>query len=390
MGSAMSKRLRLYGLCFVVWVLVGLFFFSQDLTRKLASGEPTPWWHYLISWLIGSSLLALLTPTVFWLARRFAFERRNWPVRLLQHLLLGIAFTLIQLGVEGILLWGIGVFPAYMKTPVAAIIFLLIIGFHQTFLTYWTLLGLQYAWQYYRRYQEREKEALRLELRASELQSQLTQAQLGALKMQLQPHFLFNTLNAITVLVRQRKSLEAEHTIAQFSDLLRLLLEDVDSQEIPLRRELTYLKLYLSIEQVRFHDRLRVEIVTDPTTLDANVPHMILQPIVENAIRHGIGRSSSAGHILIQASQEENGLQIVVKDDGPGLPTGFIGRGHGIGLTNTRARLQQLYGEAAHLELASGEKAGTIATILLPYRPAGTAADWEPLASYELEDADRG
>jgi two-component system, LytTR family, sensor kinase len=252
-----------------------------------------------------------------------------------------------------------------MKTPIAAIVFLLIIGFHETVLTYWMLIGIQHAWQYYRRYQEREKEALRLELRASELQTQLTQAQLGALKMQLQPHFLFNTLNAITVLIRQRKSLEAERTIAQFSDLLRLVLEDVDSQEVPLRRELTFLKLYLSIEEVRFQDRLRVETVIDPATLDANVPHMILQPIVENAIRHGIGRSSSAGRIVIRSFRSTDGLQIAVEDDGPGLPPDFSTRDHGVGLANTRARLRQLYGDAAELRFHSGEKVGTIVTIVL-------------------------
>jgi two-component system LytT family sensor kinase len=383
----MTKQMRLYALCFVVWIFFGLFLLTQDLTRKFFSGEPTPWWHYLVSWLIGSSLLALLTPTVFWLARRLAFERRKWPVRLVQHLLLSIAFALVQLGGEGGILHALGVFPGYMKTFPAAVIFLLIIGFHQTVLTYWMLIGIQHAWQYYRRYQEREKEALRLELRASELQSQLTQAQLGALKMQLQPHFLFNTLNAITVLVRQRKSLEAEHTIAQFSDLLRLVLDDVDSQEIPLRRELTFLKLYLSIEEVRFQDRLRVEIETEPATLDANVPHMILQPIVENAIRHGIGRSSSAGHIVIQSFRSDDQLQIIVKDDGPGLPPDFSIRGDGIGLANTRARLRELYGTAAQLKLDSGLAGGTIVTILLPYHCTELAAE-EPLA-YELEDADR-
>jgi sensor histidine kinase YesM len=367
----MSKQLRLYGLCFVVWILLGLFLLSQDLARKLFSGERTPWWHYMISWMVGSLLLGLWTPTIFWLARRFPFERRRWPLRSLQHLLLSIAFGLLQLGVQGTILHALGIFPMYMKTPIAAIVFLLIIGFHETVLTYWMLIGIQHAWQYYCRYQEGEKEALRLELRASELQSQLTQAQLGALKMQLQPHFLFNTLNAITVLIRQRKSLEAERTIAQFSDLLRLVLEDVDSQEVPLRRELTFLKLYLSIEEVRFQDRLRVETVIDPATLDANVPHMILQPIVENAIRHGIGRSSSAGRIVIRSSQSSEGLQIAVEDDGPGLPPDFSSRDHGVGLANTRARLRQLYGDAAELRFHSGEKVGTIVTIVLCSGMAG-------------------
>jgi LytS/YehU family sensor histidine kinase len=128
-------------------------------------------------------------------------------------------------------------------------------------------------------------------------------ARLNALKMQLQPHFLFNTLNAITVLVRQQKGKDAEQMLGHLSDLLRGVLEDVDVQEVSLRRELEYLQLYLAIEQVRFPDRLRVEVSADPATQEASVPQLILQPIVENAIRHGIGRSSSAGRILISASK---------------------------------------------------------------------------------------
>src|SRR5262249_20097228 len=157
---------------------------------------------------------------------------------------------------------------------------------------------------------------------ASELQAQLMRAQLSALKMQLQPHFLFNTLNAIMVLVRQQKGRQAEETLARLSDLLRWVLDDVDTQEVPLRRELEYLQLYLAIEEVRFQDRLRVEIDADPLVLDAAVPHMGLQPIVENAVRHGIGRSLKAGRIHICASRVNGTLEVKVKDDGPGLPPG--------------------------------------------------------------------
>jgi LytS/YehU family sensor histidine kinase len=162
-------------------------------------------------------------------------------------------------------------------------------------LTYWSILGAQCTYGWYRRYEERRQEALRLELRSSQLERQLAEAHLSALKMQLHPHFLFNTLNTIMVLVRQQKGREAEEMLARLSDLLRCVLDDVQAQEVPLSRELEYLQLYLSIEQVRFQDRLRVDIAADPEVLDAALPHMALQPIVENAIRHGIGRSSTAG-----------------------------------------------------------------------------------------------
>lgn len=206
--------------------------------------------------------------------------------------------------------------------------------------------------------------------------------------MQLQPHFLFNTLNAIVVLVRQRKAREAEQTIALFSDLLRLVLADVDTQEVPLHRELEYLRLYLAIEQVRFQDRMRVELQPESATLDASVPHMCLQPIVENAIRHGIGASSSAGRISIHSQLSLNQLLISVQDDGPGLPPGFSPRQYGIGLANTQARLEQLYGSAAQLVIQSAADGGTLVTMALPYRPL-TAAREEDWSAYELEDADR-
>jgi two-component system, LytTR family, sensor kinase len=170
------------------------------------------------------------------------------------------------------------------------------------------------------------------------------------------------------VLVRQQKGREAEEMLSRLSDLLRCVLDDVDSQEVPLRRELEYVQLYLSIEEVRFQDRLQIEIAAAPEILDAAVPHMILQPIVENAIRHGIGRSSSAGRIRISAYRMKATLEMKVEDDGPGLAPPGAGQTHGIGLTNTRARLNQLYGDAATLSVESGEENGVAATISLPCR----------------------
>jgi sensor histidine kinase YesM len=264
---------------------------------------------------------------------------------------------------------------------------LTVLSLHQNIITYWFILGIQYAFQYYRKYQEREKDALRLELRTSELQAQLVQAQLSALKMQLQPHFLFNTLNAIVVLVRQQRGREAEETLALLGDLLRCVLEDVEAQEVPLRRELEYLQLYLAIEQVRFKDRLRVEVAADPAVLDAAVPHMGLQPIVENAIRHGIGRKSSAGKLQIQAARVGQSVQVTVRDDGPGFPPADPSRTPGIGLANTRARLQQLYGDAGRLIVENGEQGGAVVTMVVPYRLAPGCSETEMMATHALDHA---
>jgi two-component system, LytTR family, sensor kinase len=394
MERALKRDLRNYPLYFLIWTVIGFFFFSQGLTQKFFSRDPTPWWHYLISWLVGVYLWALLMPGFLWLGRRFPIERRNWVRRVALHVLLGVAVSLFQLIMESAILTRLRVFPTVMDTFVSTFAFLLVIGFHQGVMTYWSVLGVQYGIGYYQNYQERKQEALRLELRASELQSQLVRSQLGALKMQLQPHFLFNTLNAIMVLVRQRKSKEAEQTLAHLSDLLRCVLEDVESQEVPLRRELEYLQLYLSIEQVRFQDRLQVEISADPATLDAAVLQMVLQPVVENAIRHGVGKSSSAGKVKISAMRVKDTLELRVQDDGPGFSAdGSIENqliaSQRIGLANTRARLKQLYGEQARLTTGNAQPHGAVVTITLPYHAVPRTFETEVMELHALHDANR-
>ncbi|HLK62711.1 MAG TPA: histidine kinase [Bryobacteraceae bacterium] len=389
MSTTLQRRLRNLGWYFLVWTLVAIYFFSQGLVQKAASHDPNPWWHYLLSWLAGAYISALLTPVILWLAARVPISRRNWVRPAVLHLLLSIVFSLLSLAVESFVLPMMHVFPDLMKTPLITFIVLLTIGFHQNVLTYWAILAIHYGTAYYRKYQEREKQALRLERDAAELKERLTRAQLSALKMQLQPHFLFNTLNAIMVLVRQQRGREAEETLGLLGDLLRCVLDDVEAQEVPLRRELHYLELYLSIEQVRFQDRLRIEISAEPAILEAAVPHMGLQPIVENAIRHGIGRSSSAGRIRIEAVRDHEALVLTVRDDGPGLPPSGVPTGHGIGLANTRARLQQLYGEAGQLAVENEEPRGTAVTMRLPFHIAEGHSE-EIMEVHAVNDADRG
>ncbi|HKF06923.1 MAG TPA: histidine kinase [Candidatus Sulfotelmatobacter sp.] len=385
MGNAFKRDLRNYPLYFLLWTVLGLFYFSQGLTQRLRFNDPTPWWHYLVAWLLGVYVWALLTPAILWLGRRFTVERRNRLWRIALHLLLSAAFSVFELSLESVLYSRLHLFPS-MRDFRGAFVQLLLVGFHGGILNYWIVLGIQWAVLYYRGYQERSSEVLKFELRASELQSQLMSAQLNALKMQLQPHFLFNTLNAITVLVRQQKSKDAEQMLGHLSDLLRGVLEDVDAQEVSLRRELEYLQLYLAIEQVRFPDRLRVEISADPATQQAAVPQLILQPIVENAIRHGIGRSSSAGRILISASKIDGTMELRVQDDGPGLSPRDRADDQGIGLANTRARLQQLYGQDARLEIENCDRGGVVVTMNIPFHqfPAEIGRTYAP------DNADRG
>jgi sensor histidine kinase YesM len=389
MVNSLKHNLRRYAIYFLAWTVVGVFFFTQGFMQKLFSGDPNPSWHYLVSWLTGVYIWALLTPVILWAGRRFPLERRNWLRRTALHLSFSVAFTIFQLALESVVLSWIGVFPSLMEGVLSAFVFLMLIGFHSGIFNYFIVLGIQAGLRYYRQYQEREREALRLELRATELQSQLMRAQLGALKMQLQPHFLFNTLNAIMSLVRQRRGEQAEEMLARLSDLLRCVLEDVEAQEVPLRRELEYLRLYLYIEQARFQDRLKVEISADPAILDAALPQMGLQPIVENAIRHGIGRSSAAGLIRIGASRVNDRLELRVQDDGPGFPVVDSSPDGGIGLSNTKERLRQLYGAEANLKIENAKQGGAVVTMTLPYHVAPGNLEMEALETHAIDHADR-
>jgi two-component system, LytTR family, sensor kinase len=365
---------------FLVWTLLGLFFFTQGLTQKILWDHPTPVWQYLVFWLSVMYVWAFLTPVVLRVGSRFPIEGSEGGNRLLRiafHLLLGTGISIFHVACVSFILSQAGVFSYMYKGFFGAFFVLMTLLFHWGLFIYFALLSIQYGIRYYRRYQERERQALRLEIQASELKTQLTSAQLSALKMQLQPHFLFNTLNAIMVLVRQQNGARAEEMLAHLSDLLRCVLEDVEAQEVPLHRELEYLQLYLSIERMRFEDRLRVEISAEPTTLNAALPQLGLQPIVENAIRHGIGRSSTSGLIRIDASRVDDRLKLRVQDDGPGFRLSPListasdserALFEGIGLANTRARLHQLYGSEASLMIENSQQGGAVVTMTLPYR----------------------
>ncbi len=230
------------------------------------------------------------------------------------------------------------------------------------FLSFGFLVVACHAYDYYRLSIEREK-------RAVQLQVQLTEAKLDALKMQMHPHFLFNTLNAITVLVDENPG-AAKTTLSYLSDLLRLSLENVGTQEVPLSREMEFLDYYLRIQKIRYGDRLSVRRDIPPDTLEAAVPYLILQPLVENALKHGIDMLPGPGTITISSERENGRLVLRVSDAGPGRrDTHAPAPGAGLGLANTRSRLAQLYGDDQSVEMAPGAGGvGTNVTISIPYR----------------------
>jgi len=233
-------------------------------------------------------------------------------------------------------------------------------------IVYLAVLAAGFAREYFRRYQTRKEQAIRLQAHAAQLQAQLAEARMTALRMQINPHFLFNTLHAISTLV-ERDPRGVRRMVARLSELLRHTLDGGAEPEVRLEEEFEFLRRYLEIMQVRFQGRLETELAADPAILGALVPNLILQPLVENAIKHGTGELMGTGRIEVGARREGDRLTLTVRDNGPGLrdPEGAVAEG--VGLRNTRARLEELYGGEQSLSLRPAEGGRVVAEIRLPY-----------------------
>jgi len=331
-----------------LWTVYAFFSASQNFMSRAYSGEM----HFMPSLKfagLDSYLWAALTPVAFLLAGRLVLRRGNWWWAAPALLLAGVAIGIVHLAVFVRLLPLIGYQSTFRARQTV-----LVTKLHSDVLTCWTLFAMRHGIEYYRRYRVRE-------LAASQLQAKLAVAQLEVLKMQLQPHFLFNTLHAISALM-YRDVEGADRMVTRLSDFLRLTLDSAGVQEVALKREMEYLDKYLEIEQVRFGDRLEVRRAIEPGTLDLLVPNLVLQPLVENAVRHGIAPRSSGGRIDVIVNESGGTLVIEVCDDGPGVSD----IREGVGISNTRARLAQLYGSAGQLELANAPGGGFRARLDIP------------------------
>jgi sensor histidine kinase YesM len=354
---------------FGIWTLYGLFFALQAYINSAYTGRNISFVRTLTLWLSCGYVWALLTPFVIKLAGRFPLEKGNLLRGLLIHSFAGVVFSFTHLAVYVFLRqWLLDDFSKPFS-PLQSFQNVLIADFHANLLLYWTVVGLWHGYDYYRRFRERERRAAQLEVEAAVLEKQLAQSQLDALRMQLHPHFLFNTLNSISVLMRDDTQ-AANRMLLRLSELLRVALKSESKQEIPLREELEFLGSYLEIEQTRFQDRLTVNFDIEKDTLDAYVPNLILQPIVENAIRHGIAPRAEAGLIQIQARRENGSVELCVKDNGAGLSE-TEGIESGIGLSNTRKRLEKLYGERYGFEISSPSTGGLQVRLKIPFHTNG-------------------
>lgn len=341
-----------------VWTLIGLSFARQFYVSSSNIGNPVTWRFALSHSLADWYLFAALSVPAIWLAKRLPLDRTNWLHRGGLHLAVSALFSIAWAALRALIGQWQGLEYGRPIQFTAAVQPLVAKTFHFNLLIYWVIVSVTHAFDYYRKSHEHELNALELEQR-------LTQARLQALQMQLNPHFLFNTLHAISSLMH--KDVEAaDRMIARLSDLLRYALESTHAHEVPLRQELDFLDRYLEIEQTRFGQRLTVQKQIDPQTLNARVPNLVLQPLVENAIRHGIERQAKPGQIQLRAERVGEQLRLEVADNGAGFQN-RDGR-EGVGLSNTRARLQQLYGNAQQLELSNASQGGALVRVTIPFR----------------------
>jgi two-component system LytT family sensor kinase len=248
-------------------------------------------------------------------------------------------------------------------------------AFQWNYLIYWSIAGGWLAWDYNRESQDRKLQAAQLELKTTQLEQRLTEARLLNLKAQLHPHFLFNALNTISAFV-EKDPRGARQMIEHLGDLLRFSLENSEAQETTLAAELSVLDHYLAIQRVRFEDHLKLRIEIAPETLSAAVPSLILQPLVENAIRHGVAQQTKPVSLTIQAARDNGHLRLQISDDGAGLAAGWDWETHaGVGLTNTKQRLEQLYPAAYRFTVSNAEGGGVTVELILPFHANGAKSE---------------
>jgi hypothetical protein len=341
---------------FGAWTLVGLFAVFEGMLRGYVSHHAqllhvAAIFQCVWQW-------ALFTPVIFRISERFPIERRGWYLTLPLHVGFMLSFALLDVSVDRALAPLVDAsIKSDIPTRFSEELFINV-------LNYFAVLSVGHALRFSRLSNQRM-------LEASRLQGELLRARLTALEMRLRPHFLYNTLHSIAALVRTQRGAEAISMIAGLGDLLRDVLDSDGAVEVPLRRELALARRYLAIEQIRFGDRLCVRVNAEPDVMDALVPTLLLQPIVENAVRHGIEADPNASLIEIEARREGGALELQVRDDARGTS------GHpahdGIGLGTTRERLREMFGEECSVTLTSGQQGDVTTRVRLPLRRAAQA-----------------
>ena len=356
MESRYSKWIALIA----VWTAVGLILSTEVFfTVRMRSPEIT-FGDVLASQYARVALWALLTPVVWWLRQAVPLTSGRWFGGIGFHLTLSlfimsasylarVAFVMVQERAALREFWSIAA-TNFLGRNLIDVAF------------YWAIIAAGYTFEIYRKFKNEQ-------IRAAQLQGRLVQSELSSLKQQLHPHFLFNTMNTIAVLVREERNDEAVSLLSKLSALLRVSLDTSRVEEVTVRQEMEFLERYIDIQKMRFADRLSVETAITSEALEARIPNLLLQPLVENAILHGVAPKNGPGRITVAGSVCEGRLHLEVRDDGLGIDGTRTGRAReGIGLSNTRERLNRIYGVHSQLVLKSELGLGTTVSIVLPCR----------------------
>jgi two-component sensor histidine kinase len=356
MESLVRSRSGRWALFILGWAGLSLLFAPEAYLSFYLRHTPITWQETLQLTVINSAIALLFIPGIVWLTRRFPLERKSWRMALAVHVPACVAFS----GIHSVLY----ALACHAWNDPGGTLFY---RFHPNLLTYWAFVGFTQAFDYFRKYQEREREITRLSLEM--------------LKAQMQPHFLFNALHTISAMMHVDVP-RADRMLSRLSSLLRMTLANIGRQEVRLADEIAFVEAYLDIERERFGEHLAMRIEVAHEALDALVPALFLQPLVENCIRHGFAAPTKDGTISIGAARDGTRLVLTVADDGRGL-SGVPPR-EGVGLANSRQRLQQLYGEEHTLRIESREGGGVLVTAAIPYRTGNE------VVSHGHPDPDRG
>lgn len=338
------------------WTVYGVLMAGQQLAFSASRGQPMTLLEVLPFAVTTAAVWAVLTVVVFALSRKFPLDRSPRLGSILVHML----GSVVVASSEVVLGYGFGIVYGWVDPASQPFMVHFLRGFPFNIFVYWLLAGVAHGFTFYRRFRQRDAAAGRLATR-------LARAELDLLKSQLHPHFLFNTLTAISALMH-RDVKAADRMLTRLSDLLRAALDHNAEQEVSLQEELEFLEAYIDIERVRLGERLTVELDVQSNVLDARVPHMILQPLVENAIQHGVATRVAPGRVTLVARGRRGMLDIEVCDDGPGVPPDAPVL-DGVGLANTRARLDQMYGDAYSFEPGNAPGGGFRVSLSIPFRP---------------------
>jgi two-component system, LytTR family, sensor kinase len=352
-----------FGAIWAVWTLLAVVLAGTNALYRINVGEAAKFWSSLRFGLLDYWIWAALTPIIFYLAKRFRFSRDCW-----------VRATAIHFGFYLLLTGAHELIAQVVKIPAGApnsyqgslFRFRFVSSLYNDLWMYWPVVVVWSLFEYYERYRERD-------MRAAQLKEQLARAELQALRSQLHPHFLFNTLNSIASLMHEDVE-AADDMLGDLSLLLRVYLHCNDEQEVPLRREVALLETYVRIQQRRFDDRLSWLRDVPRELLDAAIPALLLQPLVENSILHGIAPRCAPGHIRLSARRNGPSLELEVADDGVGMAQDHRER---VGLSNTRSRLRQLYEDSYAFEINGGKNGGVVVKIAIPLRflPPQSEAD---------------